>query len=191
MSEARNSARERLEAGEIAVGVGLRQARTVDIAAAMKTCGFDWLFIDLEHNSMSLDTAVQIAMAASGVGVGVLVADGVRTVSVASPAICVVGSVAKTVVVPAAIVSMRLLSPISFGADATAADLDRRFALMDQAGIALQVLSVAPQSPHLARESDARTASSSARTSPTRTARSSCGPWTTSPTRGSPRRKPR
>ncbi|MEV6733647.1 MULTISPECIES: amidohydrolase family protein [unclassified Streptomyces] len=41
------------------------------------------------------------------------------------------------------------------GADATEADLDRRFALMDRAGIDLQVLSVAPQSPHLAGESDA------------------------------------
>ena len=42
----RNSARERLEKGEVAIGVLLRQARTVDIAAAMKTCGFDWLFLD-------------------------------------------------------------------------------------------------------------------------------------------------
>jgi aminocarboxymuconate-semialdehyde decarboxylase len=41
------------------------------------------------------------------------------------------------------------------GADATEADLDGRFALMDRAGIDLQVLSVAPQSPHLMRESDA------------------------------------
>ncbi|WP_234322087.1 amidohydrolase family protein [Streptomyces sp. NRRL B-24720] len=41
------------------------------------------------------------------------------------------------------------------GADATEADLDRRFALMDQAGIDLQVLSVAPQSPHLTGEPDA------------------------------------
>ncbi|MFI5634053.1 amidohydrolase family protein [Streptomyces sp. NPDC051664] len=41
------------------------------------------------------------------------------------------------------------------GADATEADLDRRFALMDQAGIDLQVLSVAPQSPHLMEEPDA------------------------------------
>ncbi|MFD4866454.1 amidohydrolase family protein [Streptomyces sp. NPDC058412] len=41
------------------------------------------------------------------------------------------------------------------GAEATEADLDRRFALMDRAGIDLQVLSVAPQSPHLADESDA------------------------------------
>jgi hypothetical protein len=48
-----NSARERLEKGGVAIGVGLRQARTVDIAPAMKTCGFDWLFLDLEHNSMT------------------------------------------------------------------------------------------------------------------------------------------
>lgn len=41
------------------------------------------------------------------------------------------------------------------GADATEADLDRRFALMDRAGIDLQVLSVAPQSPHLIGEPDA------------------------------------
>ena len=54
MTTIRNKARERLEAGEIAVGCGLRMARTVDIAKAMKTCGFDWLFIDLEHGTMAL-----------------------------------------------------------------------------------------------------------------------------------------
>ncbi|MGI5444802.1 amidohydrolase family protein [Streptomyces sp. CA-243310] len=41
------------------------------------------------------------------------------------------------------------------GADATEADLDHRFALMDRAGIDLQVLSVAPQSPHLSAEHEA------------------------------------
>lgn len=41
------------------------------------------------------------------------------------------------------------------GADATPADLDRRLALMDRAGIRVQVLSVPPQSPHLPREADA------------------------------------
>ena len=50
-----------------------RIERTVDIAAAMKSCGFDWLFIDLEHNSMSLDTAVQISMAATTAGIAPLV----------------------------------------------------------------------------------------------------------------------
>ena len=62
-----------LRAGNLAVGIGLRQARTVDIAPAMKTAGFDWLFIDMEHNSMDLDTAVQICVAAQAVGISPIV----------------------------------------------------------------------------------------------------------------------
>jgi 4-hydroxy-2-oxoheptanedioate aldolase len=69
MLTVRNPARERLEAGELSIGIGLRQARTVDTASAMKTCGFDWLFIDLEHGAMGLDMAVQISVAAAGVGI--------------------------------------------------------------------------------------------------------------------------
>src|SRR5438552_12871348 len=65
----KNSAKERLDAGELALGVILRQARTVDIAPVMKSCGYDWLFLDLEHNSMDLDMAVQIAVAALGAGI--------------------------------------------------------------------------------------------------------------------------
>lgn len=69
MLEVRNAAKERLEAGELALGVGLRQARTVDIGKAMRSAGFDWLFIDMEHNSMSIDTAVQISVAAQDAGI--------------------------------------------------------------------------------------------------------------------------
>ncbi len=65
----RNVAKERLEAGEVALGVGLRQARTADTGKLMRTAGFDWLFIDMEHNSMDLDTAVQISVAAQDAGV--------------------------------------------------------------------------------------------------------------------------
>src|SRR5437763_10233294 len=65
----KNAAKERLDAGQLALGVILRQARTVDIAPIMKSCGYDWLFLDLEHNSMDVDTAVQIAVAALGVGI--------------------------------------------------------------------------------------------------------------------------
>jgi 2-keto-3-deoxy-L-rhamnonate aldolase RhmA len=64
-----NVAKEKLEAGELAIGVGLRQSRTVDIGKAMKTAGFDWLFIDMEHNSMDTDTAVQISIAAQSAGI--------------------------------------------------------------------------------------------------------------------------
>jgi 2-keto-3-deoxy-L-rhamnonate aldolase RhmA len=48
----RNAARERLDAGELALGVGIRQSRTADIASMMKASGYDWLFLDLEHNAM-------------------------------------------------------------------------------------------------------------------------------------------
>jgi 2-keto-3-deoxy-L-rhamnonate aldolase RhmA len=64
-----NITKQRLESGQLALGVGLRQARTVDIAKAMKTAGYDWLFIDMEHNAMTIDTACQIAVAAQDAGV--------------------------------------------------------------------------------------------------------------------------
>ncbi|HEX7967946.1 MAG TPA: aldolase/citrate lyase family protein [Stellaceae bacterium] len=69
----RNPARERLVKGELSLGIGLRQARTVDTAAIMATCGYDWLFIDLEHGTMPLDTAVQISCAALTAGITPLV----------------------------------------------------------------------------------------------------------------------
>lgn len=64
-----NRTKAKLAAGGLALGMGLRQARTVDIATIAGTCDFDWLFIDTEHNSMSIDTAAQIAMAAIATGV--------------------------------------------------------------------------------------------------------------------------
>lgn len=68
-----NRAKERLDAGELSLGVGLRQARTVDIGKAMLTAGFDWLFIDMEHNTMSLDDACNISVAAQAEGIAPIV----------------------------------------------------------------------------------------------------------------------
>jgi 2-keto-3-deoxy-L-rhamnonate aldolase RhmA len=64
MQSIKNHAKAQLAAGELALGMGLRQARTVDIAQIAQTAGFDWLFIDMEHNSMDIDTAAQICAAA-------------------------------------------------------------------------------------------------------------------------------
>jgi 2-keto-3-deoxy-L-rhamnonate aldolase RhmA len=69
----RNPARERLERGELSLGMGLRQSRGVEIAKLLKSCGYDWLFIDLEHSTMSLDTAAQISVAALDAGIAPLV----------------------------------------------------------------------------------------------------------------------
>ena len=65
--------RERIAAGGLALGLGLRQARTVDIGRAMATAGVDWLFVDLEHSSMPLDVAVQISVAAADAGIAPIV----------------------------------------------------------------------------------------------------------------------
>lgn len=68
-----NQVKRRLTAGELALGMVLRQARTVDIATIAKTCGYDWISIDMEHTSLDLDTAAQIAHAALAVGIAPIV----------------------------------------------------------------------------------------------------------------------
>ncbi len=73
MIEVRNVTQEKLARGEVALGVGLRQARTVDIGKAMRTAGFDWLFIDMEHNAMDIDIATQIAVAGQDAGITPLI----------------------------------------------------------------------------------------------------------------------
>jgi 4-hydroxy-2-oxoheptanedioate aldolase len=68
-----NPVRDRLLAGEPAIGIGVRAVLGVEIARAMRTAGYDWLFIDLEHGAMSLQTACQIATAALDAGIAPLV----------------------------------------------------------------------------------------------------------------------
>jgi 2-keto-3-deoxy-L-rhamnonate aldolase RhmA len=64
MTTVRNVAREKLEQGDLSLGVGVRTTRSVEIARMMATAGFDWLFLDMEHGTMSLDACAQIAAAA-------------------------------------------------------------------------------------------------------------------------------
>ncbi len=73
MPAVRNIARERLERGELSLGVGIRIVRTVEIAKAMMSAGLDWLFIDLEHGALSIETASQIAVAALDAGIAPIV----------------------------------------------------------------------------------------------------------------------
>lgn len=64
-----NHTKRLLQQGKLALGMGLRTSRTVDIAQIAKTSGFDWLFIDCEHSALDLDNAAQIASASLGVGI--------------------------------------------------------------------------------------------------------------------------
>jgi len=65
----RNVAREKLEAGQLSLGVGVRMTRSVEIAKAMAVSGFDWLFLDMEHGVMSLEACAQISVAALDAGI--------------------------------------------------------------------------------------------------------------------------
>src|ERR1700737_4752016 len=65
----RNVAREKLEQGQLSLGVGVRMTRSVEIAKAMAVAGFDWLFLDMEHGVMSLEACAQISTAALDAGI--------------------------------------------------------------------------------------------------------------------------
>jgi 2-keto-3-deoxy-L-rhamnonate aldolase RhmA len=65
----RNVAREKLEQGQLSLGVGIRLTRSVEIAKAMASSGFDWLFLDMEHGVMSLEACAQISTAALDAGI--------------------------------------------------------------------------------------------------------------------------
>jgi len=84
MAKLESPALTRLEAGEVSLGVGIRHARVVDIAPIMKNCGFDWLFLDLEHSAMPLDIAAQISIAALDSGITPIVRIPIGDFSVAT-----------------------------------------------------------------------------------------------------------
>src|SRR6201990_394290 len=69
MTIVRNVAREKLEQGHLSLGVGIRTTRSVEIAKMMAVAGFDWLFLDMEHGTMSLDACAQISAAALDAGI--------------------------------------------------------------------------------------------------------------------------
>lgn len=70
---ARNAALERMRAGEAALGMLVRMHRSGDIARIAKATGHDFVFLDLQHSVLSLETAAHIALAALGAGVAPLV----------------------------------------------------------------------------------------------------------------------
>jgi len=69
----RNIMKERMQAGDLAVGMIVRVMRGVEIAAIARSAGFDSLYIDLEHCSFSLETVSQICLTATALGVTPLV----------------------------------------------------------------------------------------------------------------------
>ena len=60
---------QRLVAGETVFTLGIRNARTPDIVRMARSAGCGAVWIDLEHSSMPIDCATQMAAFASALGV--------------------------------------------------------------------------------------------------------------------------
>lgn len=69
----RNRLAERLAAGGTALAMSARLVRTPEIALIAKACGFDALYVDLEHSTISLAETGAICVAALGAEVTALV----------------------------------------------------------------------------------------------------------------------
>jgi len=68
-----NTAKRKLAAGGLVLCMGLRQARTPDIAMIAAACGFDAVYVDMEHSPISAETTATICTAALGFGITPLV----------------------------------------------------------------------------------------------------------------------
>jgi 2-keto-3-deoxy-L-rhamnonate aldolase RhmA len=71
--ELTNPLRARLAAGGIAAGIGTKLVGGVELAPLMRAAGFDWLFIDLEHGKLSVETACDLATASLAAGIAPIV----------------------------------------------------------------------------------------------------------------------
>ena len=68
-----NPVKARMQAGEVALGMPVRLARSGDIARIAKTTGHDFIFIDCQHSLFNLETIGHIASTAFGCGIAALV----------------------------------------------------------------------------------------------------------------------
>ena len=68
MPEVRGAVLDSLRAGHPVLSLGVRISRTTDIARLAKSGGYGVLWVDLEHSSMSIDSAAQILASAFDLG---------------------------------------------------------------------------------------------------------------------------
>jgi 2-keto-3-deoxy-L-rhamnonate aldolase RhmA len=69
----RNPLAERLAAGQLGLSLIIKQVSSVDIALAVHSCGYDAIYVDLEHSVISEAAAAQICITALQVGLTPLV----------------------------------------------------------------------------------------------------------------------
>ncbi len=68
-----NRVKRKLAEGHLVLCMGLRQARSADIVMIAAACGFDSIYVDLQHSPLSLETASMLCAASIGAGITPLV----------------------------------------------------------------------------------------------------------------------
>ena len=58
-----------LRSGKLATGISVSLVRNPSIAGILRSTGFDWMTVDMEHGAMSLSEASQICVAALPIGI--------------------------------------------------------------------------------------------------------------------------
>lgn len=69
----RKPLREALRGDDLVLCLALMSARTPDVPAIVAACGYDAVYVDLEHTSTSLETAAMLCASALGAGISALV----------------------------------------------------------------------------------------------------------------------
>jgi 4-hydroxy-2-oxoheptanedioate aldolase len=68
-----NTVKEKLARNEVVASMTVRLVRGIEIAQIAKTAGFDMLYVDMEHSSLSFETTGQICLAALSAGIAPMV----------------------------------------------------------------------------------------------------------------------
>src|SRR6185312_9937822 len=69
----RNHMKEKLARDEVVASMTVRLCRTIEIAQIAKTAGFDTIYVDMEHNTLTIGETCQICIAAQQIGITPLV----------------------------------------------------------------------------------------------------------------------
>jgi 2-keto-3-deoxy-L-rhamnonate aldolase RhmA len=69
----RNIVKDKLARNEVVASLTIRLTRGVEIAQLAKTAGFDMIYVDMEHSTITLDMTGQICLAALSVGIAPMV----------------------------------------------------------------------------------------------------------------------
>lgn len=68
-----NPVKEKLARGEVVASMTVRLSRSIEIARIAATAGFDTIYVDMEHNTLDIDTTCQICIAAMEAGLAPMV----------------------------------------------------------------------------------------------------------------------